>query len=115
MKHSLNIALALIASVALSLFVATQVYAAEKQGRVDGTIGVISKDTSTITVRLRSSGQQRQVVWTNDTKFTKAKGRKSEPSTMDEVVKEGQRVIAVGKFNDKTQLVATQISLREHP
>ena len=115
MKRNSNVAVAVMLGAALFLSVAIQAYAADKQGRLDGTIKVINKDTSTFTVRQRSNGQERTIVYNNDTKFTKAKGRKSEPSTADEVVKEGQRVIAVGKFNDKTQLAADQISLREHP
>src|SRR5690242_11794798 len=115
MKGSVRILSALIFATILSLSVAPRATAADKESRVDGTLLSVNKEASTLTVRQRNNGQPRTVVYSGDTKFTKANGRKSEASTLDEVLKEGQRVIAVGKFNDKSQLAATQVSLREHP
>jgi hypothetical protein len=95
----------------LSLAVATTASAQEKkkeakEDRLSGTVHMINKDTSTITIR--RGNIQRQIVYNADTKVT----YRNQPSTMEEV-KEGRRVICLGKFNDKTQLVATRIDVRE--
>jgi hypothetical protein len=96
----------------LALFLASQGLAQEKkkaakvkEDRVSGTVQMINKDTSTLTVR--SGNLQRQVVYNADTKFTKV----NKPGSLDEV-KEGVRVICLGKYNDKVQLVATRIDVR---
>jgi hypothetical protein len=78
-----------------------------KEDKLEGTIHMINKDTSTITLRVRGN-VQRQVVYTPDTKYT----YRNKPGSMEEV-KEGRRVICLGTFNDKTQLVATRIDVRE--
>jgi len=98
--------------VLLALFLASQGLAQEKkkaakvkEDRVSGTVQMINKDTSTLTVR--SGNLQRQVVYNADTKFTKV----NKPGSLDEV-KEGVRVICLGKYNDKVQLVATRIDVR---
>jgi uncharacterized protein YoxC len=78
-----------------------------KEDRISGTIQMMNKDTKTITVRA-SGNIQRQVVYNDDTKYTKV----NKPGgTLDEL-KDGTRVICLGKFNDKTQLVATRIDIR---
>jgi hypothetical protein len=77
-----------------------------KEDRLSGVIHMINKDTSTITIR--RGNVQRQVVYNADTKYT----YQNKPATIDEV-KEGRRVICLGKFNDKTQLVATRVEVRE--
>jgi hypothetical protein len=99
--------------VLLSLLFAVSVFAADdkaakpaKPDRLDGRIQMINKDSSTIT--LEKGTIKRQVVYSGDTKFT----YRNKPSSMDEV-KEGRRVIVLGKFNDKAQLVATRIDVRE--
>src|SRR6266545_5520309 len=99
--------------VLLSLLFAVSVFAADdkaakpgKPDRLDGRIQMINKDTSTIT--LEKGTIKRQVVYGGDTKVT----YRSKPSSMDEV-KEGRRVIVLGKFNDKAQLVASRIDVRE--
>jgi len=112
MRRSISIWMGLLLGVMLTLSVATQVNAQGKKGkeakedRLSGTIHMINKDTSTVT--LRKGNVQRQVVYNADTKIT----FRNKPSSMDEV-KEGRRVICLGKFNDKTQLVATRIDVRE--
>ncbi len=112
MRRSLSILTGLALGVVLSLSVATPTYAKEKKAaaakedRLSGTIHMINKDTSTIT--LRKGNVQRQIVYSADTKYT----YRNKPGTMDDV-KEGRRVICLGKFNDKTQLVATRIDVRE--
>lgn len=76
-----------------------------KEDRVSGTIQTMNKDTSTLTVR--SGNIQRTVIYNADTKFTKV----NQPGSIDEV-KEGVRVICVGKFDEKARLVATRIDVR---
>jgi hypothetical protein len=61
-----------------------------------------------VTVRLRGKPDQRQVIYDDKTAFT----FRNKPATLDEV-KEGRRVIAVGKNNDKNQLIATRIDIRD--
>lgn len=112
MRRSLSILMGLLLGVVLSLSLATSAFAQKKKGkeakedRLSGTIHMINKDTNTIT--LRRGNVQRQVVWDTSTKIT----YRNKPGTMDDV-KEGRRVICLGKFNDKTQLVATRIDVRE--
>jgi len=79
--------------------------AAPKLDRVSGTIQIMNKDTSTLTVR--SGNIQRTVIYNADTKFTKV----NQPGSIDEL-KEGVRVICVGKFDEKARLVATRIDVR---
>jgi hypothetical protein len=78
-----------------------------KEDRISGTIQMINKDTKTITVRT-SGNVQRQVVYNDDTKYTKV----NKPGGTLEELKDGTRIICLGKFNDKTQLVATRIDIR---
>jgi hypothetical protein len=77
------------------------------QDRVSGTILRMNKDTKTITVRT-SANIERQVVFSADTKFTK----QNEPGGSSDDLKDGTRLICLGKFNDKTQLIADRIDIR---
>lgn len=74
--------------------------------RLSGRIQMINKDTSTIT--LVRGNVKRSVVYSPSTKIT----YQNKPSTMEEV-KEGRRVIVLGKFDEKAQLQATRIEIRE--
>lgn len=76
------------------------------QDRVSGRVQMIDKGTSTIT--LRKGNLDRWVVYNSDTKFT----RQNMPSSVDEL-KEGQRVICLGKFDEKTRLAAMRVDIRE--
>ena len=98
--------------VLLALALVSQGVAQEKKkaaqpklDRVSGTIQIMNKDTSTLTVR--SGNIQRTVIYNADTKFTKV----NKPGSIDEV-KEGVRIICVGKFDEKARLVATRIDVR---
>ena len=82
---------------------------AKKETRLDARVVMINKDTSTITVRERRTNVQRQVVYNASTKYT---DRDNKPAKLEDI-KDGRRVIAVGKWNEKTQLVADTISIRE--
>lgn len=111
MRHRLSIAMGLFLGVLLTLSVlveAQQKGPTTKQDRVEGTVHMIDKDTKTITVNLRAKTLQRQVVYNEATKFT----YRNKSASLDEV-KDGRRVICVGQFNDKTQLMATRIDVRD--
>lgn len=82
--------------------------AAGKQDRIDGSIHMIDKAAKTVTVRLRGKPVQREVTFDDKTSFT----FRNKPATVDEL-KEGRRVIVLGKTNDKNQLVATRIDVRD--
>jgi hypothetical protein len=71
--------------------------------RLSGTVHMINKDTSTITIR--KGNVTREIVYTSDTKVT----NQNKPATLDDV-KEGSRVVAIGKW-DKTKLVADRINI----
>jgi hypothetical protein len=108
-----SILIRLSLGVLLALALATQGVAQEKkkvgkakEDRVSGTIQVMNKDASSFTVRT-SGNIQRTVVWNADTKFTKV----NQPGSVDEI-KEGVRVICMGKFDEKSRLVATRIDVR---
>ena len=115
MRRSLSVVLGLFVGIALSLSLSSPVYAKEKkpkaastkEDRLSGTIHMINKDTKTITLRTRNN-VQRQVVYDDNTKVT----YRNKPGTWDDV-KEGRRVIVLGKFNDKTQLMASRVDVRE--
>lgn len=103
--------LVLLAGVVVSLVLAAPVNAQEKKksdgDRVSGTVHMTNKDTSTITVRERRTNVQRQVVYNAETKFTKM----NKAGSLDDV-KDGRRVICVGKFDEKTRLVAARVDVR---
>ena len=113
MRRTLSILFALVVAVVLSLATSTASAQEKKgkkdEGRVSGTVHMINKDTSTITVRERRTNVQRQVVYNADTKIT---DRNNKPAKLEDV-KDGRRVIAVGAWNEKTQLMAKTISIRE--
>jgi hypothetical protein len=113
MKRSVTLLFALFVAVVLSLALTTSVNAQEKkaksdESRVSGAVHMINKDTSTITVRERRTNVQRQVVYNAQTKFT----YQNKPGSLDDV-KDGRRVICLGKFDEKTRLVATRVDVRE--
>jgi len=116
MRSRLSIAMGLFLMIMLTLFVVTPVDAQQKEGkgtttkedRLDGTVHMIDKDTKTVTVRLRGKTTQRQVVYNESTKFT----YRNKPGSLDDV-KDGRRVICLGKTNDKNQLIATRIDIRD--
>lgn len=82
--------------------------AAGKQDRIDGSVQMIDKAAKTITVRLRGKPVQRGVIYDDKTAVT----FRNKPATLDEV-KEGRRVIVLGKSNEKNQLMATRIDVRD--
>jgi uncharacterized protein DUF5666 len=116
MGRRLFIAMGLIVGALLTLPVAAIVEAqgtkpkpaAPKQDRIDGTVRMMDKGTKTVTVRLRGKTNEQQVIYDDKTAFT----YRNKPATLDDV-KDGRRVIVLGKTNDKHQLVATRIDVRD--
>lgn len=107
--------LTLLAAVAAaSMFTITAVAQDQKESkkghedRVSGIIDNLNKDTKTLTVRLNKPDVRRQVIYSDQTKITKL----NKPGASVDDLKNGTRVICLGKFNDKTQLEATRIDIR---
>src|SRR6266436_6726938 len=96
----------LLLSLAVMASAQDQKKTSTKEDRLTGTIHRIDKDTSTIIIR--KGAVQRKVVYNDETKFT----IQNKPGgSIDDVIV-GRRVICLGKFNDKTRLVATRIDVR---
>jgi hypothetical protein len=106
MKRSYFVLSALCLALAVSLAV-LPLSAADKPDRLTGSVKMINKDSSTITIRPRNTANQRIIVYSADTKIT----LRGKASSMDQV-KEGRRVICLGKFDDKNRLVANHIDIR---
>jgi hypothetical protein len=111
-RSSVALILAVFLALGLTVAAAPQdptAKAKSKENRLSGTVHMIDKNSSTIT--LRKGNVSRQVVYGGDTKFT----LHNKPSSLDEV-KEGRRLICLGTFDEKTRLVATRIDVRtENP
>ena len=95
----------------LSLVLGITLVAQEKKGksnelRVNGRIQMLAKDTSTITLQVGS--MKRTVIYSPDTKIT----YRNKPASIDEL-KEGLRVIVLGTPDDKGQIMASRIDVRE--
>ena len=77
--------------------------------RLEGTITGVDKDKSTLTVRQRSGNSNVvwTIAWTADTKFT----YRNEASTVDDL-KDGRRVIVLGKFGEGSKMTAERIDVR---
>ena len=83
----------------------------KKQGkvtslRIEGTVVLISKDSSKITVQ-QQGNVRRTVLYNEKTRFT----FRNKPGSIDQL-KEGIRVICLGKENDKKDYLATRIDIR---
>jgi cytochrome c-type biogenesis protein CcmE len=82
--------------------------AAAKETRLEGVIVRQSQADSTLTVHRRwTNNEERTVVFNSATKWTKL----NKPAEMS-IFKDGQRIIVLGKLDDKGRIVATRIDLR---
>jgi hypothetical protein len=81
---------------------------AAKEDRIDGTIKSIDSKTKTISVRLRGKQTTTDVIYGDATKFT----FRNKPATVDEV-KADRNVICLGTMNEKGQLTATRVDVRD--
>ena len=115
MRYRYPILTLLCMVIATSLVVATplmaQADAAKKQGkvpplRIEGTVVLLSKDSSRITVQ-QQGNVRRTVLYNEKTRFT----FRNKPGSIDQL-KEGIRVICLGKENDKKDYLATRIDIR---
>jgi hypothetical protein len=81
---------------------------AAAQDRIDGAVKGIDKNAKMFTVRLRGKTMTREVMYDDKTQFT----YRNKKSSVDEL-KDDNRVICLGKLNDKGQLMATRVDVRE--
>ena len=111
MRRSILTTFALCLGVLLALAVGPVVAKEKKakQGQLNGTVHMISKDTSTITVTKNNA--QRQIVYNNDTKWTYGVQSDAKPSSLDQL-KEGWYINCKGTF-DGVKLVASACRFRE--
>ena len=79
-----------------------------KEQRIEGMVTKLDAATHTFFVKIRNQVAERQVVYDDNTRVT----FRNKPAKIDEV-KDGARVIVLGTPNDKHQLVARRIDLRE--
>ena len=109
MRHRLFASMGFCLAIALALAV-TPVTAQkkEKKDRVEGNVQSIDKATKTVTVTLRGKGNTVPVIFSDETTFT----FRNKASTVDEL-KDGRHVICLGKLNDKGELIATRIDVRD--
>jgi hypothetical protein len=107
---SIIIAMTLVVSLMLVTGLSAQMKKDSKTGldRIEGTVMSVDKKESTITVRLSgSSGAIYKVVYNDQTAFTYRNAKAS----FDEV-KDGRRVICLGKAEDATRLAASRVDIR---
>lgn len=120
MTRRLSLALRLCLGALLTLFLVAPAQAQEtkakakakapaaKLARVEGNIHMIDKATKTVTVQVRGKTEQKQVLYADTTSFT----FRNKPGTVADL-KDGRHVICLGDFNDKLQLVAKRIDVRD--
>lgn len=112
MRHYLFAALGFCLAITLTLSAIPEA-AQEKEGakpdRVEGNVQSIDKATKTITVTHRGTTIKTvQVIYSDETAFT----FRNKAGTIDQV-KDGRHVICLGKLNDKSELIATRIDVRD--
>jgi hypothetical protein len=111
MRNRLFVATGLCVAVALML-AAMPAAAQEKKAksdRVEGNVQSIDLATKTVVVTLRGNTIKTvPVIFSDTTVFT----FRNKPGTVDQV-KDGRHVICLGKLNDKNQLIATRIDVRD--
>ena len=115
------ISFALAIAVIVSLFSMTTFAAQEKKGEkkgaaekanIQGTVQNMSKDTSTITVRVGTGSATRQVVYDAKTKFLYGHSDSAKPGNVSQL-KDTYFVSCAGTFNPKNQLMASECVYRE--
>ena len=82
---------------------------AAKEGQLTGTVHMLDKSASTISVQ--KGNTQRQIVYNSDTKWMYGTQASPKPSTLDDL-KEGWYINCKGKF-DGVKLVADACRFRE--
>jgi cytochrome c-type biogenesis protein CcmE len=86
---------------------------AGKEGRWEGVVARSNTEKSTLTVRQRSTGAEKTVVYDSSTKWSAAEHH-GKPTEIDPTqVKDGDRIIATGKWEKGGSVLhATSISKR---
>ncbi len=112
MTHRLFVAMGLCLGIMVTLSAmpaaAQEKKAVPKSDRVEGNIQSIDKATRTVTVTVRGKTNTVQVVFSDKTSFT----FRNKAGSVDEL-KDGRHVICLGRLNDKLQLIATRIDVRD--
>ncbi len=85
---------------------------AAKEARWSGMIVRSDKDASTLTVRKRGTNVEKIVHYDSSTKWTRQEGKEVKPIEMSEV-KDGERVICIGSYDEKGEFHATRVDLRK--
>jgi outer membrane lipoprotein-sorting protein len=110
--HRLFVAMGLCLAIALTLSAGTAAAqgkkAAPKLTRVEGNVQSIEAATKMVTVRLRGKTNTVPVLFSDKTLFT----FRNKAGSVDQV-KDGRHVICLGTYNDKQQLVASRIDVRD--
>ncbi len=83
-----------------------------KEARWSGMIVRSDKDASTLTVRKRGTTLEKIVHYDSSTKWTTQEGKEVKPIEMSEV-KDGERVICIGSYDEKGEFHATRVDLRK--
>ena len=81
-----------------------------KEQRIHGMVRLMDKDAHTITVRLRGEQIERTVIYNDSTKFTLL----NKPAKLEDL-KDRARVIVLGTMNEKGQMLASRIDIRDTP
>ena len=112
MTHRLFVATGLCLAIALTLSAgpaaAQEKKAAPKLTRVEGNVQSIDTATKMVTIRLRGKTNTVPVLFSDKTLFT----FRNKAGSVDQV-KDGRHVICLGTYNDKQQLVASRIDVRD--
>jgi hypothetical protein len=83
-----------------------------KQARWEGVVTRSNKDKSTLTIRQRSTGAERTVHYDSSTQWT-AQEHGGKPKNIDSSeIKDSDRVICLGNYDDKGEFHANLISKR---
>jgi hypothetical protein len=104
---TLALMLSLLAAGALNLAVAAD--KKPKQGQLNGTVKMINKDKSTVVVAKMNN--ERQIVYSADTKWLYGTQSSNKPSSLDDL-KEGWYINCKGTF-DGVKLNASACRFRE--
>lgn len=83
------------AVLVLAVFSATAADKPMKQSNIQGSVQMMNKDTSTITIR--NGNVKRDVVYSGDTKFLYGHSKDNKPGSLDQV-KEGYYMSCSGTF-----------------
>lgn len=85
----------------------------QKESRVEGPVVRSSKDSSTLTVRVRSTNSERTVHYDPSTKWvSQYHGDKKVNNIDSSEVKDGDQVICLGTNDEKGEFHATTVSKR---